>query len=237
MKRTPSSGRFKYGRGNMINNWCPVSKPKDCGEIDPAHCKSGAYTIFPPGLKPFDVYCQLTNQGRAWTVIQRRFNGKIDFYRTWKEYEHGFGNLKGEHWLGNDKIHILTSGGKFELRIDLTDFDGEARYALYRKFSVGDAKSKYKLLISGYSGNAGDCLAAHNGRLFSTLDQDNDTHESGNCADWNKGGYWYYKCYRSNLNGAYLKGETKIKYQGMTWPCWRGYNYSLKSTTLMIRRI
>ncbi|CAG2205854.1 unnamed protein product [Mytilus edulis] len=110
-KRTPSAGNFKYGRGNMINNWCPVAKPKDCGEIDPAHCQSGVYTIFPPGLKPFDVYCKLTNQGKAWTVIQRRFDGKIDFYRTWKEYEHGFGNLKGEHWLGNDKIHILTSGG------------------------------------------------------------------------------------------------------------------------------
>lgn len=58
-------------------------------------------------------------------------------------------------FLGNDKIHILTSGGNSELRIDLEDYDGEARYALYRKFSVGDSKSKYKLAINGYSGNAG----------------------------------------------------------------------------------
>ncbi|CAG2246154.1 Angiopoietin-related protein 1,Ficolin-1-A,Angiopoietin-1,Fibrinogen C domain-containing protein 1,Ryncolin-1,Tenascin-N,Angiopoietin-related protein 7,Angiopoietin-related protein 6,Ficolin-3,Fibrinogen C domain-containing protein 1-B,Fibroleukin,Fibrinogen-like protein 1,Ficolin-1,Ficolin-1-B,Angiopoietin-4,Tenascin-R,Ryncolin-2,Techylectin-5B,Fibrinogen C domain-containing protein 1-A,Microfibril-associated glycoprotein 4,Fibrinogen-like protein A,Ryncolin-3,Angiopoietin-2,Tenascin-X,Ficolin-2,Tenascin len=236
-KRTPSTGNFKYWQGKMINNWCPVAKPKDCGEIDPAHCQSGVYTIFPPGLKPFDVYCKLTNQGKAWTVIQRRFDGKIDFYRTWKEYEHGFGNLKGEHWLGNDKIHILTSGGGyFELRIDLADFDGETRYALYRKFAVGNAGSKYKLVVGGYSGNAGDCLSGHNGRLFSTPDQDNDTSKS-NCADVNKGAYWYYKCYQSNLNGAYLKGETARKYQGMVWPCWRGYSYSLKSTTLMIRRL
>ncbi|XP_052075880.1 fibrinogen-like protein 1, partial [Mytilus californianus] len=162
----------------------------------------------------------------------------IDFNRTWKEYEHGFGNFKGEHWLGNEKMHILTSGGNFELRIDLADFDGEARYALYRKFSVGDAKSKYKLTISGYSGNAGtrDCLSGHNGILFSTTDQDNDNHHI-NCANSYNGGYWYNKCYQSNLNGAYLKGETKLKSKGMVWPCWRGYNYSLKSTTLMIRRI
>ncbi|CAG2242706.1 Ficolin-1-A,Angiopoietin-1,Fibrinogen C domain-containing protein 1,Ryncolin-1,Tenascin-N,Angiopoietin-related protein 7,Ficolin-3,Fibrinogen C domain-containing protein 1-B,Fibroleukin,Fibrinogen-like protein 1,Ficolin-1,Angiopoietin-4,Tenascin-R,Ryncolin-2,Techylectin-5B,Fibrinogen C domain-containing protein 1-A,Fibrinogen-like protein A,Ryncolin-3,Angiopoietin-2,Ficolin-2,Tenascin,Techylectin-5A,Ryncolin-4 [Mytilus edulis] len=224
-KRTPFTGNFKYGQGKMINNWCPVAKPKDCEEIDPAHCKSGVYTIFPTGLKPFDV-------------IQRRFDGKIDFYRTWKEYEHGFGNLRGEHWLGNDKIHILTSGGyyNFELRIDLADFDGETRYALYRKFSVGNAGSKYKLEVGGYSGNAGDCLTGHSGRLFSTPDQDNDASES-NCADSNKGGYWYYKCYHSNLNGAYFKGETKMKYKGMVWPCWRGYSYSLKSTTLMIRKL
>lgn len=65
--------------------------------------------------------------------------------------------ISSEHsyFVGNDKIHILTSKGNSEFRIQLEDFDGETRYALYRNFSVGDAKSKYKLLISGYSGNAG----------------------------------------------------------------------------------
>lgn len=29
-------------------------------------------------------------------------NGKINFYRDWKSYTTGFGNMNGEHWLGND---------------------------------------------------------------------------------------------------------------------------------------
>lgn len=41
-------------------------------------------------------------------VIQRRFNGKINFNRTWKDYEYGFGTINGEHWLGR-----LTLVGKF----------------------------------------------------------------------------------------------------------------------------
>ncbi|XP_052077035.1 fibroleukin-like [Mytilus californianus] len=162
----------------MSNECCSVIKPKDCGDIDPAHCKSGVYTIYPVGTRPFDVYCKLINQGKAWTVIQRRFNGRTSFNKTWKDYEHGFGNINGEHWLGNS-----------ELRIHLGDFDGETRYALYRKFSVGDAKSKYKLAISGYSGNSGDCLYRHNDKIFSIPDEDNDTHKEGNCADYSKAGY------------------------------------------------
>ena len=55
----------------------------------------------------------------AWTVIQRRFNGKENFNRTWDEYRDGFGerrlskvhefmfNLK-TLFLGNTKtIRIL----------------------------------------------------------------------------------------------------------------------------------
>lgn len=33
-------------------------------------------------------------------VFQRRQDGKVDFYRDWKDYEDGFGNPKKEFWLG-----------------------------------------------------------------------------------------------------------------------------------------
>jgi ficolin len=33
-------------------------------------------------------------------VFQRRMNGKADFFRSWLEYQKGFGDLEKEFWLG-----------------------------------------------------------------------------------------------------------------------------------------
>ncbi|CAC5391450.1 unnamed protein product [Mytilus coruscus] len=88
-------------------------------------------------------------------VIQKRFNGVTEFYRNWQDYENGFGDLNNEFWLGNKYIAMLTSRGNHELRIDLEDWNGEKRYALFTRFKVGDQSNNYRLTISGYSGNAG----------------------------------------------------------------------------------
>jgi len=64
--------------------------------------------------------------------------------------------------------------------------------------------------VSGYSGDAGDALAAPvkprqaaNGMQFSTPDQDNDNKPDGLCS---KGkGWWYNYCSRSQLN--YPRGK------------------------------
>lgn len=58
--------------------------------------------------------------------------------------------------LGNEKIHSLTNQEKYELRVDISNFNGNKAFATYSTFSVGDASSNYKLTVFGYSGNAGE---------------------------------------------------------------------------------
>ncbi len=67
----------------------------------------------------------METDGGGWTVFQRRMDGSVDFYRTWSDYELGFGDLAGEFWLGLRNIHRLTttnSAESHQLRVDLSDF-------------------------------------------------------------------------------------------------------------------
>ncbi|CAH1958091.1 unnamed protein product [Acanthoscelides obtectus] len=72
---------------------------------------SGLYTIQPDyAHEPFLVFCEMEVDGGGWTVIQNRFDGSIKFYQDWPTYKAGFGNLRGEFWLGLDRIHEITAG-------------------------------------------------------------------------------------------------------------------------------
>ena len=110
------------------------------------------YAIDPDGLGAFNVRCDMITSGGGWNVFQRRINGSVDFYLGWKNYTEGFGNLRGEFWLGLDKIHRLSNNGQNVLRVDLEDFENETRYANYSTFTVANEPGKYKLTIGGYSG-------------------------------------------------------------------------------------
>ena len=40
--------------------------------------------------------------------------------------------------------------------------------------------------------------------MFTTRDRDNDRWGGNNCAsDYHRGGWWYHRCARTNLNGNY----------------------------------
>ncbi|XP_058053585.1 ficolin-2-like [Anopheles bellator] len=201
---------------------------------------SGVYRIEPekPFKEPMTVLCDQEYDSGGWIVIQHRFNGSTNFYRNWKEYQNGFGQLEGEFWLGLDRIHQLTTSKPHELVILLEDFDGNKTYAKYSRFEIGGESELYALNnITGYSGTAGDSLDSVAGMKFSTLDSDNDTWVEGSCAVTYCGAWWYWSCHRSNLNGRYLRGETKEYATGMVWYSFRGYLYSLKSSKMMIRPV
>lgn len=57
--------------------------------------------------------------------------------------------------IGNQRIHQINSQGWYELRVDLSDYENNSRYAQYQVFSVGDQDSGYRLTVGDYIGNAG----------------------------------------------------------------------------------
>ncbi|KAM9776007.1 uncharacterized protein ACBT44_001176 isoform 2-T2 [Syngnathus typhle] len=194
--------------------------PGACSDVMAAgKSRSGVYSIF-SGSNSFEAYCNMWQDGGGWTVIQRRKDGSVDFFRGWYDYRNGFGDLAGEHWLGLQNIHALTASGAYQLRIDLTTFDGRNYYALYDDFSVGrnsldPEKDGYPLLVSGYSGNAGDQFTYHSGMKFSTKDRDQDNW-ANNCAIDRNSAWWYHSCAYCNLNGLY-KATGTCGYTNAVW--------------------
>ncbi|XP_070651463.1 tenascin isoform X10 [Bos indicus] len=207
--------------------------PRDCSQaMLNGDTTSGVYTIYLNNDKTQkqEVFCDMTSDGGGWIVFLRRKNGREDFYRNWKAYAAGFGDLKEEFWLGLDTLSKITAQGQYELRVDLRDH-GESAYAVYDKFSVGDARTRYRLKVEGYSGTAGDSMAYHNGRSFSTFDKDTDSAIT-NCALSYKGAFWYKNCHRVNLMGRY--GDNSHS-QGVNWFHWKGHEHSIQFAEMKLR--
>ncbi|KAK2909470.1 hypothetical protein Q8A67_005307 [Cirrhinus molitorella] len=78
-------------------------------------------------------------------------DGSVSFYRPWKEYKRGFGNVEGEYWLGLENIYQLTRKKQYMLRVDMEDFGGNKVFALYSSFSVDCETDGYQLHVSGFT--------------------------------------------------------------------------------------
>ncbi|XP_051269538.1 tenascin isoform X7 [Dicentrarchus labrax] len=207
--------------------------PKDCAQaLLNGETTSGLYTIYVGGeeSQPIQVYCDMTTDGGGWMVLLRRQNGKLEFYRNWKNYTAGFGNMNDEFWLGLSNLHKITNSGHYELRVDMRD-NGESAYAQYDKFTIAEPRSRYKVYIGAYSGTAGDSMTYHQGRPFSTYDNDNDIAVT-NCALSYKGAFWYKNCHRVNLMGKY--GDNSHS-KGINWFHWKGHEHSIEFAEMKIR--
>uniref|UniRef100_A0A8D1RJL6 Tenascin n=1 Tax=Sus scrofa TaxID=9823 RepID=A0A8D1RJL6_PIG len=188
--------------------------PRDCSQaMLNGDTTSGLYTIYVNNDKAqkLEVFCDMTSDSGGWIVSIT----EPDFFRT-----HPAAAPTGK----------ITAQGQYELRVDLRDH-GETAYAVYDRFSVGDARTRYKLKVEGYSGTAGDSMAYHNGRSFSTFDKDTDSAIT-NCALSYKGAFWYKNCHRVNLMGRY--GDNSHS-QGVNWFHWKGHEYSIQFAEMKLR--
>ncbi|KAM9307314.1 angiopoietin-related protein 2-like isoform 1-T2 [Pholidichthys leucotaenia] len=216
----------------------PSGPFKDCLEaLDSGYTTSGMYLLKPDkGNRLMQVWCDQRHDPGGWTVIQRRQDGSVNFFQNWDTYKQGFGNIDGEYWLGLENIYWLTNQATYKLLVTLEDWTGRKTFAEYASFRVEPETDFYRLRLGRYHGNAGDSLTWHNGKQFTTLDRDRDVYP-GNCAHYQKGGWWYNACAHSNLNGVwYRNGHYRSRYQdGVYWAEFRGGAYSLKKVTMMIR--
>ncbi|XP_069557610.1 tenascin isoform X2 [Brachyistius frenatus] len=207
--------------------------PRDCSQaLLNGDTSSGLYTVYLGGdeSQPLQVYCDMSSDGGGWIVFLRRQSGRLEFFRNWKNYTAGFGDMNDEFWLGLSNLHKITAGGQYELRVDLRD-KGETAFAQYDKFSVSEPRTRYKVHVGGYSGTAGDSMTYHHGRPFSTFDHDNDIAVT-NCALSYKGAFWYKNCHRVNLMGRY--GDNSHS-KGVNWFHWKGHEHSIEFAEMKIR--
>ncbi|XP_047663603.1 angiopoietin-related protein 6 isoform X1 [Tachysurus fulvidraco] len=213
---------------------------KDCQHVlDSEESISGIYLLRPQNSnRLFQAWCDQNHAQGGWTVIQRRLDGSVNFFRNWDQYKQGFGNLDGEYWLGLENLFWMISQASYKLRVHMEDWQGRQVFAEYDSFYIEPESDWYRLRLGSYQGTAGDSLSWHSNKAFTTLDRDKDAY-SGNCAHYQKGGWWYHMCAHSNLNGVWYRGgHYRSRYQdGVYWAEFHGGSYSLKKVTMMVKPI
>ncbi|XP_071837038.1 fibrinogen-like protein A [Apostichopus japonicus] len=224
--------------GNGLN--CTLAL--DCADYHNAgFVENGTYLITPKNWTrgPFEVYCDMATSGGGWTVFQRRVDGSVDFYLNWADYKEGFGDVDQEHWLGNDKIHLITHQREYKLRIDLST-DDMHHYAEHDIFRIGNEENNYTLtdIIQGTGSAARPLMIPSLGVPWSTKDRDNADNVEGTndfeCAVENHGAFWYDAtkgCSLFNPNGQYNGSELK----GIYWKLLTDHRYVIKFVEMKLR--
>ncbi|XP_046865592.1 fibrinogen-like protein 1 [Drosophila willistoni] len=192
---------------------------------------SGIHKVETPGLDPISALCEGDIEGGGWIVIHKRFDGSVDFHRTWTEYRNGFGDKEGEFFIGLEDLHRITNSQTYELYVQLEYHNETFQFASYDNFKIGNENTKYKLKSLGeFKGTAVNSMEDNLYKAFSSFDQDNDQWFL-NCAEI-RGAWWHGKsCTNAALNGKYLNREVD-DVSSMSW----SWSISLKSVQMLIRQ-
>ena len=240
---------FEINTGRIEDHMRPATRPgtvvsaprskRDCADwLKHGHKTDDVYYIHFNG-SPKKVFCDMTTDGGGWIVMQKRFDGSVDFNRDWKTYQSGFGDANGELWLGNEFIHQYTSTQQTEMYVEGKAFDGQIAVSRLSNAIVGSSVAKYPITFdSCLSTEVAWCtdFEIHNNTKYSTNDADNDNNAGMACAVIYPSGWWFRICFSVNLNGLYSHTESITGYMGIMWLSFRPPHQSLKETKMMLRR-
>ena len=76
--------------------------------------------------------------------FQRHTSDAVSFTQDWASYASGFGSPDADHWLGNDKLHALTSQAHYQIKMEFEGYDGTLYSYKHSTFKVDSAANKYK---------------------------------------------------------------------------------------------
>ncbi|KAJ8033429.1 Ficolin-1 [Holothuria leucospilota] len=177
-----ASGSTAEGQGSAFFFYQKPEYPRDCKEVRDScslSVSSGVYLIKPDGYEePFEAYCDNDIDSGGWTVIQRRFDGGIEFNRNWDDYKKGFGFLSTEFWFGNDKLSHLTNQAVYQLRIDIILDNTTSCDVQYDSFRISDEWSGYKVSSLGIYDSA--CRWKN---VYTSFTDCNDVYNDGSTQD------------------------------------------------------
>ena len=102
----------------------------------------------------------------------------------WEQYKNGFGHPNGTYWLGLERMHQMTSTGKWQLALVVRVLGNQQSFnhIVYDNFKIGSELLGYKLTIGSVSDIYGpvigflasedrsDLLSYNNRAPFSTKD-------------------------------------------------------------------
>ena len=222
--------------------------PKDCADLHTMGVRqSGVYQVHLMGTFQHNVYCLMDKYGGGWTAFQRRFDGSVEFKsRGWSDFKHGFGDPYGEYYLGNEKLHLLTTGEAHDYRVIATTYNNEINSKLIQNVVVSGEVDKYRIKYHTSSIESGGTSygARMRNQRFSTFDNDNDDGNYENCAQ-KFGAWWHSRCHDDAMNGYYKDKENYLQNSaaitwdnagaGIHWTHWKTLYQSLRTSMLMIR--
>ncbi|XP_030559371.1 microfibril-associated glycoprotein 4-like isoform X2 [Drosophila novamexicana] len=199
---------------NQISTLAPRIEEPNPNSCIPFGYYTGIKTLYFVGLSPIRVLCDGKTAGPGWTVIQSRYDGSLDFYRSWAEYRVGFGSLDKEFFIGLENIYHMTNSQRHELYIFVQRFDNGVDWARYDNFFIGSETDNYRLKSLGTYRGSINLMNFHITSQFSTYDRESSFE---NWSAKYHGGYWYFEelSYGNNLNGRYYNQSNVAYDDGM----------------------
>ena len=178
---------------------CPEEHPRSCCEIlsgdttNQSEFKSGVYSIKVGMFSFYNVWCDMTSDDAGWMVIVRRSSTETSFDRLYKDYEDGFGDLKGDFWFGLQYLQQLTNRRSYEMRLDMYELWNDTKSTAHAHYSSFEVTSpEYTLKLGKFNGSDTNLLSnlgQFNKKPFSAKKTKFD--DSNICYSTFRSGWWF----------------------------------------------